>query len=213
MTRPDTPPPAPRPVRTAALIWLAFLAVPVAAELVLQAADLGLIGTTRLRAMAYQYGAFWPGLLDNWTPNYAAQPWLMFFSYSFLHTGLWHLAGNMMAFALLYRGTSAHMPGWQIAALYLVSALGGAVGFALLGTQYQPMVGSSGALFGLVAAWRWPDWHASPDGGFRWLLLLRDSAALVVLNAVMWVTEGGALAWEAHLGGFVAGLAVMTLRR
>ena len=32
-------------------------------ELTLLAADYGLVGTTRWRALAYQYGAFWAGLL------------------------------------------------------------------------------------------------------------------------------------------------------
>lgn len=213
MSRPATPVSLSEraPLAAAAIVTL-FLGLPVLIELALQLADAGLIGPRRLRALAYQYGAFWPGLLDNWTPNYASQPWSMFFSYSFLHTGLWHLVGNMMAFVILFRATAPHLPALPFSALYMASAFGGALGFALLGTQYQPMVGSSGALFGLVAAWRWPFWAALQHKGFAWLLFLRDTLLVVLLNAAMWVTEGGALAWEAHLGGFLAGLLVMALR-
>lgn len=191
-----------------------FLGLPVLIELALQAADAGAIGAQRWRSMAYQYGAFWPGLLDNWRPNYVAQPWSMFASYLFLHTGFWHLAGNMATFAMLFAGLRHRFGGRRLAVIYLAGALGGALGFAALGTEFRPMVGSSGALFGLVAAWRWPDWlprSARSAGLFRWGVFLRDCIGLVALNAVMWVTEGGALAWEAHLGGFLAGLLVVAL--
>ncbi len=189
-----------------------FLALPIVIELTLQAADARLVGSVRLRAMAYQYGAFWPGLLDNWTPNYPAQPWSMFVSYLFLHTGFWHLAGNMLTFALLFHFIRGELGGRRLAVIYLVSAMGGALGFALLGTQFQPMVGSSGALFGLVAAWRWRDWVTCDADGksrFHWALFARDTLGVVVINAVMWVSEGGALAWEAHLGGYIAGVLAM----
>lgn len=32
---------------------------------------------------------------------------------------------------------------------------------------------------------------------------------MVLLNLVMWVLQGGALAWEAHLGGFLTGVLAM----
>ena len=36
------------------------------------------------------------GLLTDWEPNFAYQPWLMFLTYAFLHGGLAHLAVNMV---------------------------------------------------------------------------------------------------------------------
>ena len=58
--------------------------------------DLDIIGFARMRSQVYDYGAFWPGLLNTWTPNYAAQPYAMFLTYSFLHSGLVHLSVNMI---------------------------------------------------------------------------------------------------------------------
>ena len=37
--------------------------------------------------------------------------------------------------------------------------------------------------------------------------LWQSLLGLAVLNAVLWAALGGLLAWEAHLGGFVAGWA------
>ena len=47
-------------------------------ELLLQLGDAGLIGVPRFRNLVYEYGGFWPGLLDDWRPNYPFQRWSMF---------------------------------------------------------------------------------------------------------------------------------------
>ena len=198
-------PPLWRPV----FLLIVFLGLPSLIELVLIACDRGWLTLRGARPMAYQYGAFWAGLLDNWRPNYAAQPWLMFLTYSFLHAGFWHLLGNMLALVMLLQLVAARLNAWSFAAIYLLSAVGGGLGFALLGNEVNPMVGASGALFGMAGAWKWIDWSAERSRGARFRMILRDIAFLVILNVVIWVTEDGALAWQAHLGGFLAGLAAM----
>jgi len=174
-------------------------------ELTLTAADARLIGSPLWRSLAYQYGAFWAGLLGNWTPNYPAQPWLMFFTYSFLHAGPGHLAGNMVTLFAL--GTTvARLAGrCQTVAVYVVSMLGGAAAFGLLGTAAQPMVGASGALFGLAGAWQYHDFTARRAAGDRLWPVAQVLIGLVLLNVVLWLAMAGRLAWETHLGGFLAG--------
>ena len=154
-------------------------------------------------------GDAWAGLLDNWRPNYRGQPATMFVTYSFLHAGLWHLGGNILALVLLIRLTEDALHGWRFLAVYVFSAIGGALGFALLGTALNPMVGASGALFGLTGAWRWLEWREITDSGARARVVARDLVLLVLLNALMWVLQSGSLAWEAHLGGFAAGVIAM----
>ncbi len=187
------------------LLWL--IALNILIELTLVAADQGLIGSTRWRALAYQNGAFWAGLLHNWRPNYVAQPWTMFLSYSFLHGGLLHLIGNMLVLWGLGRVVMLRLGTGRFLVLYFVSAIGGALCFGLLSNSPQPMVGASGALFGLLGAWQawrtalrrrrgqslWPVWQAV--------------LGLVLLNVIMWIALKGLVAWETHLGGFVAGWA------
>lgn len=192
-------------------LLLLFLVLPTLIELLLIASDQGWGVPPRLRPLAYQYGAFWSGLLDNWRPNYTAQPWLMFLTYSFLHSGWWHLAGNMVALVYLMQLNETWLRGWWFLALYLLSAIGGGIGFALLGDALNPMVGASGALFGLAGAWRFQEWRAVAPGRARWLMILRDVAFLSAMNLIMWVLENGALAWESHAGGFAAGVAVMAV--
>ena len=113
-------------------VIVALIVVCCGIELTLEAADFGLIGSPLWRALAYQNGAFWAGLLHNWRPNYAAQPWLMFFTYAFLHGGFGHLAGNMVTLVFLGDIVERRAGRGGLAALYAVSALGGALAFGLM---------------------------------------------------------------------------------
>ncbi|WP_371170610.1 rhomboid family intramembrane serine protease [Aliiroseovarius sp. 2305UL8-7] len=189
----------------ASRVLLCLIAINVAIELVLTASDVGILDRGGLRQSVYQNGAFWAGLLHNWRPNYAAQPWTMFATYAFLHGGLAHLAGNMLTLWILGRMVIARagLKGFWI--IYILSAIGGGLGFGLLSLSARPMVGASGALFGLIGAvlyWRW-SFHKRMRHA-RWPVL-RTVGVLVGLNLLLWVLLGGFLAWETHLGGFVAG--------
>lgn len=192
------------PIRT---YWLltALVVACVAVEGLLLASDYGLLSGGRLRALAYEYFGFWSGLLKNWQPNYTAQPYTMFFTYAFLHAGPVHLIVNMITLWSLGRIVQQRVGTTGFAALYLGSALGGAGGFALLGTQLAPMVGASGALFGLLGgllAWNYVDRYTFAEGLWP---VVRAAAMLLALNLVMWWAMSGQLAWQTHLGGFIAG--------
>lgn len=176
-----------------------------AIELTLMAADAGLVGARTWRGLAYQNGGFWAGLLYDWRPNYLVQPWLMFVTYAFLHSGFWHLAGNMLTLGFLSDIVLRRVGQGGFAAIYGASVLGGAVAFGLLTRSPAPMVGASGALFGLAGAWQYWEWADRRQAGRRPWLVLRTVLGLALLNLVLWLALDGQLAWEAHLGGFVAG--------
>lgn len=174
-------------------------------EIALIAGDLGVFEVPRLRSTVYEFGGFWPGLLTDWEPNYPSQPWLMFFTYGFLHSGLAHLVVNMITLASLAPIVLDRVGHWKGAAIYILSILGGAIGFALLSDTFRPMVGASGALFGLVGAilaWEYVDRFT-----FRAKMwpVIRAVGFLILLNVVLYFAMDRLLAWEAHLGGFLAG--------
>lgn len=182
-------------------------------ELVLLGADWGLWGSARWRPLAYQNGAFWAGLLHGWTPNYAAQPVTMFATYGWLHAGPGHLAGNLVALVWLGPQVLARTGTRGFLALWTASLLGGGAVFGLLATSPAPMVGASGALFGLAGEWMVAEVRAAQ--GFR-ARALRGGALMgvfVALNVVTWVLQGGHLAWETHLGGFLVGAGLAALWR
>jgi len=188
-------------------VWV--LALPcIALEAALQLADFGVIPVPRLRLIAYEYGGFWPGLLRDWRPNFAGQPVAMFATYALLHAGALHLAVNMLTLVSLGREIVARGGAARFLAIYGASALGGAVAFGLLAPTLRPMVGASGALFGLAGALAVWEWRARRDEGVPTGPVLRFVGLLVVLNVVLWWAMRGQLAWETHLGGCLAGAAV-----
>ena len=169
------------------------------------ASDAGLIQPSYLRGLAYQYGAFWAGLLADWRPNFALQPVSMFVTYGFLHAGLLHLCVNMitlwsLGLAMIERAGNA-----RFAIIDGLSMLGGALGFGLISQAAAPMVGASGALFGLVGAWLAWEWRARRIEGLSRLPVLWSVVWLTALNIGLWWITEGHLAWETHLGGAIAG--------
>lgn len=186
-------------------VLLALIGACITVELILIAADFGVLGSGRWRRLAYHYGGFWAGLLGDWRPNFAGQPMVMFVTYAFLHAGIVHLVVNMITLWQVGCVVIDRVGSLGFALLYLGSALGGAGGYALLGTQLAPMVGASGAIFGVVGgllAWNYVDRYTFAEGLWP---VARAALFLIALNLVLWWAMNGQLAWETHLGGFVTG--------
>lgn len=119
----------------------------------------------------------------------------------FVHGGMLHFALNMFALLLIGRGFEPILGTWRFLALYLVSGFGGSLAVALL-SPLTPVVGASGAIFGLLGAV---------------LVIGRQSGAnmtgiLVLLgaNLVIGFIPDFNIAWQAHIGGAVVG-ALMAL--
>ena len=100
-----------------------------------------------------------------------------------------------------------------LALLWGAATLGGAAAFGLLSTNPAPMVGASGALFGLAAAWTVAEVQGARGLRARAIRALGITLSLVALNAATWALQGGHLAWETHLGGFLAGLVLAAVGR
>ncbi|MFN3527415.1 MAG: rhomboid family intramembrane serine protease, partial [Paracoccus sp. (in: a-proteobacteria)] len=87
----------------------------------------------------------------------------------------------------------------------------------LMTTSAAPMVGASGAVFGLAgAAILWQGCDRRAAGAPRWRAWGRAAllgAGLALANALMWLAAGGNLAWETHLGGALAGAAAAAILR
>ncbi len=187
-----------------AVLWLVGLTC--LPEIVLTLAETGLVGLGDLRGTLLMHGAFWTGLLDGWQPIYPGQPVAMFFTHALLHGGLLHLVGNMVAVLALGGIAVARIGARGFLLLYAVSVFAGGAGFALLSGSDAPMVGASGAVFGLIGAWKFWEWQLRHHLGSPMRPLWRSLFGLAVLNLVLWLALSGLLAWEAHLGGFIGGV-------
>ena len=71
---------------------------------------------------------------------------------AFLHTGVTHLAFNMLALWFVGSAIEPRLGRWRYLTVYLLSALGGSVLSYAVDSPFQSSVGASGAVFGLFGA-------------------------------------------------------------
>lgn len=185
---------------------LALAGVIVCVELFLELADRGVFADPGLRSRVYMVGAFWSGLLHGARPIFEGQAWSMFVTHAFLHGGLLHMAMNMAVLLGLGRFTADRYGAWTVPPVFLASAAAGGLAFGLMSSDPAPMVGASGAVFGFIGVWTVWDWRRLSERGASVRPAATRVAALVGMNAIFFFGLSGMLAWQAHLGGFLAGL-------
>ncbi len=198
-----------------AVVWL-LVGASALPEAALTLADLGIWGHPDWRLTAYQYGAFWSGLMHGWQPSYPGQTVAMFATYGFLHGGLSHLALNMATLIAFGAVLAPRFGTGSFLLLYALSQIGGGLAFGWLTSDGAPMVGASGAIFGLAAAFLVLTAAQLRQRHRSILPVLQSAGAIALLNLALWWAMAGTLAWQAHLGGFVAGVlcaALMLSRR
>lgn len=174
-------------------------------EAVLLLSDLNWISRLDLRLIATDFGAFWPGLLFGESSLFFGQAVTMFASYGLLHGGPLHLAVNMLTLTFLTDPVLNRVGAKGFFLIYGIGTVAAAVGFALLSGSGAPMVGASGALFGLVGAILIWEYYDLKHEGVSRAPVIRVLAMITGLNVVLWYLSSGSLAWEAHLGGAIGG--------
>jgi membrane associated rhomboid family serine protease len=121
--------------------------------------------------------------------------WWRLLTAAFLHIGLVHLVLNMLALLMFGSELERQLGRWRFLALYLLSALGGAVAIQLFGNPVGSVGGASTAIYGLL-------------GGLGVLMLyrrqdLRGLLTLLAINVFISFLPGVSLL--GHLGGLVTG--------
>ena len=106
------------------------------------------------------------------------------------------IAFNMWALILVGPALERLLGHVRYLTVYLVSAIGGSVMFYLIGPTNVEALGASGAIFGLFGAWFVVARRLHLDS--RWIV------TVVVLNLVLGFVVPG-IAWQAHVGGILAG--------
>jgi membrane associated rhomboid family serine protease len=132
--------------------------------------------------------------------------WRLFTS-MFLHEGILHIAFNMWALWVIGGFVESILGRTKFIILYFVSGFAGSVLVLVAAPVNSLVVGASGAIFGLFGALAV---HAFLNRGrdFQSRALLGNILFLLVINLVFTFTAG-AISWQAHVGGLVAGAATM----
>jgi membrane associated rhomboid family serine protease len=133
----------------------------------------------------------------------AAGQWYRLITSAFLpgagSLGLLDIAFNMWALFVVGPAMERQLGWLRYLAVYLASAIGGAVSYYFLAAPNQPALGASGAIFGLFGAWFVVARRLGLDA--------RGVVFLIVVNLVLGFVVPY-IAWQAHVGGLVTGAAL-----
>lgn len=211
-----------------------LVAVHVARQFVSQEADLKILLWSAFLPARYSDVPVLNGLMPG---GLAADIWT-FFSYALLHGDALHLAVNLIWFLAFGSAVAWRFGAVRFIAFNMVTAAAGAlVHLFTHWAEVAPLVGASAAISGaMAAALRFAfesggplgSWRNSGPEAFRvpaspLLTALRNRQVLVflgvwfLLNLLFGATSAGSnfsegtVAWEAHIGGFLAGLLLFPL--
>jgi membrane associated rhomboid family serine protease len=128
----------------------------------------------------------------------ASGEWWRLLTSAFLHANLLHLLLNMYALYLFGPVAERALGTARFVLTYVTMAIAGSVFVYLFAHPQVPTVGASGAIFGLF--------------GLVLVLMIkvgqdvRTLFVLLIINGIFSLQPG--ISWQAHLGGFLAGLAL-----
>lgn len=132
--------------------------------------------------------------------------WYRIFTPVLVHaTALYHILFNMWALWVLGPQIERGVGTWPFVGAYLASAAVGGAFMFVLGGPDAVAVGASGAIFGLFGIWL--NWAVRRRNTAYGQALLRQIGFLLLLNAALPFIIPS-IAWEAHLGGLIAGFVI-----
>lgn len=126
------------------------------------------------------------------------QPWRIV-TVALVHGSFIHVALNMLALLMIGRSLEPLLGRWRFLTLYVLSTIGGSVAVALIAPAI-PVVGASGAIFGLFGALIVIGRHLGGN--------IAGIAVVLGINLVIGFIPGFNVSWQAHVGGLVTGLLV-----
>ncbi|MFE8009994.1 rhomboid family intramembrane serine protease [Streptomyces sp. NPDC057418] len=143
------------------------------------------------------FGRAYPGNQPSGLEGVAEGQWYRLLTSVFLHQEVWHIAFNMLGLWWLGGPLEAALGRVRYLLLYVLSGLAGSALTYWISDPAQGSLGASGAVFGLLGATAVLMRRMNYD--------MRPLIALLVVNLIFTFNPWGSIAWQAHIGGLVAG--------
>ena len=195
----------PKPVRRAPGIALATGNAPITKALIAINVLIYLIGASQGGGLSDPGSSInQPGSLYRhmvlFGPYVPHGGWYRLVTAMFLHENLLHIGFNMYALWVIGRLVEQYLGTTRYIGLYFVSGLAGSAG-ALLQTPITPVLGASGAIFGILGAMMILEYQMTGR-------LAGQALTLVVINLVLSFVIPG-ISWGGHVGGLIGGILIM----
>ncbi|MFI6350946.1 rhomboid family intramembrane serine protease [Streptomyces sp. NPDC050560] len=133
------------------------------------------------------------------TQGVAAGEWYRLVSSMFAHQQVWHIGFNMLSLWWLGGPLEVALGRLRFITLYLLAGLAGGALTYVVASPSEASLGASGAVYGLFGA------TAVLVRKLRYDM--RPVVVLLLINLLFTFTISG-IAWQAHIGGLVAGVAI-----
>ncbi len=143
---------------------------------------------------------------------YVVPAYITIFSSMFMHGGFMHIIGNMLYMWIFADNIEDDLGSTKFIIFYLLSGIGAAMTQVLMDSHSQvPMVGASGAIGGVLGAYLINHTNARvlvliPFGFFSQLIKIRALYVLGFWFILQFISQGGGVAYAAHIGGFISGI-------
>jgi membrane associated rhomboid family serine protease len=222
------------PSRSFPLVTVVLIACNVIVFLYQVSLEVGPDGAARQAAagVVFEFGAV-PCRLTGACPGHDfPAPILTVFTSMFLHGGLFHIGGNMLYLWIFGDNVEDTLGHLRFLLFYLLSGVGAAAAQTALNPESTvPMVGASGAISGVLAAYLFLFPHATVLTLITFGFFIRFVHVPAVIVLGFWIVvqflngllsygvatrggaESGGVAWFAHIGGFLSGVVLLFLLR
>ena len=190
----------PRPVRRAPGIALASGSAPITRALIAINVAIYLLTAVQGNGLNDPSGG---SLWLRWVlygPLVVHGGWYRLVTAMFLHASIIHIAFNMYALWVIGTPVEQYLGRVRYLGLYFVSGLAGSAG-GLLQAPHTPILGASGAIFGILGAMLIIEWQVTGR-------LAGNAATWIVINLVISFAIPN-ISWGGHVGGLIGGILIM----
>jgi len=157
--------------------------------------------------------------IDSQEPVSRLLPPLALMASMFLHGGFLHLFGNMLYLWIFGNNIEDFLGSFRFIFFYLLSGLGASLTHIVFHPNSQvPMIGASGAIAGVLGAYLilYPRARVLSFVFLFFFIRILPVPAFFLLGIwfiaqVLNVGLGGGVAWFAHIGGFLIGIALIKI--
>lgn len=183
-----------------------------------------LFSPSGMQRIVYAYGAM-PTALVSFETTQPLHPALSVFTSMFLHGGFFHLGGNMLYLWIFGDNIEDRLGHFKFLIFYLLGGIVAAYAHAFTEPGSRvPMIGASGAVSAVLGAYilLYPRARVYTLVFFGFFVQVIQLPALIVIGfwAIIQLISGvltkgllgqGGVAWFAHVGGFLFGLAAIKI--